>query len=191
MFGHLKKEVFYPYSLQRVWQVLTNQKALAAWLMENDFEARVGHKFQFIYSSLPGMSAYINCEVIELDEPRRLSFTWKDSLMCQPSIVTWTLEAVDAGTVLRLEHRIIENIFTGLNHSQKREDYNWLSNNSSPSASLNRQLGVLALTPSYGSLNNSFEKPISIILNAYFNGGWEYKFNHNLPEELNKYSDVD
>jgi uncharacterized protein YndB with AHSA1/START domain len=189
MFGHLKKEVFYPYSLQRVWQVLTNQKALAAWLMENDFEARVGHKFQFIYSSLPGMSAHINCEVIELDEPRRLSLTWKDSLMRQSSIVTWTLEAVDGGTILRLEHRVLETVFTGFKpvYSQERQEYyDWQTNKSSPSASLNKQLGVSTLTPSYGFKSNSFEQPISIILSAYFNGGWEYKLNQNLPKALNE-----
>lgn len=179
----LNKKVFYPYPLQRVWQVLTNQKALAAWLMENDFEARVGHKFKFIYSSLPGMSAYINCEVIELDEPRRLSFTWKDSLMCQPSIVTWTLEAVDGGTLLRLEHRILEAVYS----QERQEHYDWEANKSIPSASLNRQLGVSTLTyPNYGLKNNSFEQSISTIMSAYFNGGWEDKLNQNLSQTLEK-----
>lgn len=50
----LKMEVFYPYPPQRVWQVLTNRHALAMWLMENDFEPRVGHKFRFQHSTLPG-----------------------------------------------------------------------------------------------------------------------------------------
>lgn len=171
MLRHLNKKVFYPYPLQRVWQVLTNQKALAAWLMENDFEARLGHKFKFIYSSLPGMNAHINCEIIELEEPRRLSFTWKDNLMCQPSIVSWTLEAVDGGTILKLEHRILETAYL----QERQEHYNYQTNKSIPSASLNRQLGTSTLTyPSYG-LNNNFEQPISIIMSAYFNGGWEDK----------------
>ncbi len=47
MIPAVKMDVFYPYPPERVWQVLTNRRALAAWLMENDFEPRVGHKFQF------------------------------------------------------------------------------------------------------------------------------------------------
>ncbi|MEH2048103.1 SRPBCC family protein [Nostoc sp.] len=88
----LNMEVFYPYPPQRVWQVLTNRQALAVWLMENDFEPRLGHKFRFVHSTLPGLEGDIDCQVIELDEPRRLAFTWQDSMMCQPSVVTWTIQ---------------------------------------------------------------------------------------------------
>ena len=42
MLRDLKLNVFYPYSPERVWQVITNRNALAAWLMDNDFEPRVG-----------------------------------------------------------------------------------------------------------------------------------------------------
>ncbi len=32
-------EVFYPqHSLGRVWQALTDRRALTAWMMDNDFE---------------------------------------------------------------------------------------------------------------------------------------------------------
>ncbi len=54
MFG-LNKEVFYPHSPEKVWLLLTNSRALAAWLMENDFEPRVGCKFCFYSQSLPGI----------------------------------------------------------------------------------------------------------------------------------------
>ncbi|MHC5856154.1 SRPBCC family protein [Nostoc sp.] len=79
MLRNLNMEVFYPYPPQRVWQVLTNRQALAVWLMENDFEPRLGHKFRFVHSTLPGLEGDIDCQVIELDEPRRLAFTWQDS----------------------------------------------------------------------------------------------------------------
>ncbi|BAZ12794.1 hypothetical protein NIES4071_46280 [Calothrix sp. NIES-4071] len=182
MLGCLKKELFYPYPPQRVWQVLTSQDALATWLMKNDFEPCVGHKFQFIYSSIPGFEESINCQVIELEEPRRLSFTWQDKMMCQPSIVTWTLQAVDGGTELHLEHRVLETAFTGLQQPMYsprfNSQHNW-------QASLNRQLVAPTLTSSsYKLQNNIFEQPTSIILNSYLNGGWEYKLNQNLPQIL-------
>lgn len=112
MFG-LNKEVFYPHPPEKVWRVITNRRALAAWLMENDFEPRVGCKFCFYSKSLPGIDTNIKCEVIEIDEPLRLVYTWQDCMMSQPSIVTWTLKAVEGGTQLRLQHRIRETAFTG------------------------------------------------------------------------------
>ena len=110
MLRRVKTEVFYPYPQEQVWQVLTSRQALAAWLMENDFEPRVGHKFQFRTHSLPGLDGIIYCQVLELDEPKRLSYTWQDSLMHQPSIVTWTLKAVDGGTQLQLQHQVVETL---------------------------------------------------------------------------------
>ena len=44
MIRNLNMEVFYAYPPQRVWEVITNRQALAAWLMENDFEPRIGHR---------------------------------------------------------------------------------------------------------------------------------------------------
>ena len=33
MFAKLNKEVFYPHPPEKVWQVITNSRSLAAWLM--------------------------------------------------------------------------------------------------------------------------------------------------------------
>ena len=70
----LKLEVFYPHPPERVWQAITNRRALAAWLMDNDFEPRLGHKFQFSAQSLPGLEN-INCQILELDQPKRLVYS--------------------------------------------------------------------------------------------------------------------
>ena len=93
MLPRVKTEIFYPYPPQQVWQVLTNRQASAAWLMDNDFEPRIGDKFQLRTNSLPGLDEIIYCQVLELDEPKRLAYTWHDSLIGKQSIVTWTLEA--------------------------------------------------------------------------------------------------
>ena len=100
----LKLDVFYPHPPERVWRVLTHRQALAAWLMENDFEPCLGHKFQFYNPLLPGLEV-IDCEVIALDAPKRLVYTWQERQMPHPSIVTWTLDPVQGGTQLKLEHR--------------------------------------------------------------------------------------
>jgi uncharacterized protein YndB with AHSA1/START domain len=195
MMKGIKKEVFYPYPPQRVWQVLTSREALGMWLMENDFEPRVGHKFRFLYSSIPGLGKSIDCEVVELEEPRRLSFTWHDGLMCQPSIVTWTLKPVDGGTQLYLEHKIIGSVFTATKqpiHSLHvyQENYNSRkATTSNPTACLDKHLRVSTLISpklesGYYSINQDFEPSISPILCSYFHGGWEYKVHHSLFQIL-------
>ena len=40
----LRFEATYPHPPERVWRALTDPKALAEWLMENDFEPRLGHQ---------------------------------------------------------------------------------------------------------------------------------------------------
>lgn len=101
----LKLNVFYPHPPEKVWQALTDCRILNAWMMENDFEPRLGHKFRFTRNSLPGIKTIIHCEVVELDEPKRLAYTWQDEENTQPSLVIWTLTSVEGGTQLRLRHQ--------------------------------------------------------------------------------------
>ena len=97
-------EVVYPHPPERVWRALTDPGALAEWLMENDFQPRVGHRFQFRTQPQPGFNGIVDCEVMEVDEPRRLAYTWQGGPMRRPTLVTFTLDPVPEGTRLRLEH---------------------------------------------------------------------------------------
>ncbi|MBE9213542.1 SRPBCC domain-containing protein [Plectonema cf. radiosum LEGE 06105] len=157
----LSKEIFYPYSPERVWLLLTNSRTLAKWLMENDFEPRVGCKFCFYSQSLPGIDTNIRCEVIEVDEPNRLVYTWQDCMMSQSSIVIWTLKAVEGGTQLRLQHRIRETAFTAVRESVYSQ----------------RQSRYIKASDSF-------------ILASYLNGGWEKKLCDRLPFVLGETSSV-
>lgn len=97
-------EVFYPHSPERVWQALTDRRALAAWMMDNDFEPRLGHRFRFRQADGIGLDRYIHCEVTELEPPNRLTYRWQDLQTRTPTIVTWTLTATPGGTMLQLQH---------------------------------------------------------------------------------------
>lgn len=101
MTRNLAFERIYPHPPERIWLAIADRRALAAWLMENDFEPRVGHRFQFRTRPRPGFDGVIDCEVIEVDEPRRLAYTWQGGWMRRPTTVTWTLEPVPEGTRLR------------------------------------------------------------------------------------------
>jgi uncharacterized protein YndB with AHSA1/START domain len=96
-------EVVYPHPPERVWKALTDPESLAAWLMRNDFAPVVGHRFQFHTDPRPGFDGTVHCEVLEVDAPRRLVFSWVGGPL--RTVVTWTLtpEGPNA-TRLRLEH---------------------------------------------------------------------------------------
>lgn len=102
MQDRIELERIYSSSPQRVWRALTDSEAIARWLMPNDFQPRLGHKFRFQAPPAPGWDGIIDCEVVELDEPRKLAYTWNSRGM--NTVVTWILEAVPGGTRLRLEH---------------------------------------------------------------------------------------
>lgn len=104
MYQSIKLERFYPHSIDQVWFGLTNRSALKNWLMENNFEPTLEHQFQFLLKSELEQEAIIYCEVITLDPPTQLSYTWREQWMDQSSIVTWTLEPVENGTRLQLCH---------------------------------------------------------------------------------------
>jgi uncharacterized protein YndB with AHSA1/START domain len=93
--------------IERVWQALTDPATLSRWMLftSNDFQPVVGHTFQF--RDAPGWEGAVDCEVIEVDEPHRLSYSWAtDGARDTPNatVVTWTLAEAEGGvTRLHLE----------------------------------------------------------------------------------------
>ncbi len=100
---NIKLEAFYPFPQERVWRAITDTEALAKWLMPNDFEPRVGHKFNFKTKPAPGFDGIVHCEVLKLDEPRHLSLSWKGGPV--DSTVDFVLESAPNGTKLLFEQR--------------------------------------------------------------------------------------
>jgi uncharacterized protein YndB with AHSA1/START domain len=95
----------YRYPIERVWQALTDRRALATWLVENDFEPEVGRKFQFRTKPQPGFSGIIECEVLVVEPPHRLVYTWQGGPLKKPTTVSWTLDKLmEDRTLLTLEH---------------------------------------------------------------------------------------
>jgi uncharacterized protein YndB with AHSA1/START domain len=96
-----------PHPPAKVWRALTSSPLIAEWLMQNDFQPEVGHRFQFRATPVPGWSGVTNCEVLEVEEPNRLVYAWGDgseSASGLKTIVTWTLTPVEGGTHVRMEH---------------------------------------------------------------------------------------
>lgn len=104
----LKFSRVYPHPPELVWMALTNRDALGEWLMSNDFEPEIGHRFQFHTEPAPGFDGIVNCEVLAVDEPRHLSYSWKGGPI--NTILTFTLEKVPEGTRLTMEQRGFEGL---------------------------------------------------------------------------------
>jgi uncharacterized protein YndB with AHSA1/START domain len=95
-------EETYPFPPERVWTALTDSAAIADWLMPNNFAPKLGHRFQFHTKPQPGFDGIVNCEVIELEPPRRLAFTWAGGGI--QTVARFVLEPVAGGTLLKFEH---------------------------------------------------------------------------------------
>jgi uncharacterized protein YndB with AHSA1/START domain len=90
----IERDLSWP--VQKVWRALTQPHLLADWLMQNDFQLRAGHRFQF-----RGEWGSVDCQVLVVEPDRTLSYTW--AAMGLETVVTWTLTPVATGTRLRME----------------------------------------------------------------------------------------
>ena len=105
----LRVERVYPHAPEKVWRAITDPEKLSTWLMRTDFAPALGHRFTFRAKPQPGWDGITHCEVIELEPPRRLAFTWRggagpDQPLTLDTVVRFTLTAEGAGTRLVLEH---------------------------------------------------------------------------------------
>ncbi|WP_084957684.1 SRPBCC family protein [Thermoactinospora rubra] len=100
----IEVDEFLPHPPAKVWRALTDPDLLARWLMPNDFKPVAGHRFTFTAEPIPavGFDGVIHCEVLEIEQERRLSIRWGDDAL--DTVVTWTLVPEGRGTRLFLVH---------------------------------------------------------------------------------------
>ena len=90
-----------PHPPEKVWRALTQGSLIKEWLMDNDFQPVVGHKFTFRATPMPNWNGVIESEVLVVEPNKKLCYSW-GSLGLE-SAVTWTLTPTDAGTHVRME----------------------------------------------------------------------------------------
>jgi uncharacterized protein YndB with AHSA1/START domain len=96
-----------PHPPETVWLALTDGQLLERWLMSNDFQPIVGHRFQLRTEPRQDWSGIMSGEVLAIKPLEQLVYTWNTSRQGETntleSTVTWTLESVEGGTLLRME----------------------------------------------------------------------------------------
>ena len=95
----IEKELAHPP--QKIWRALTQGALIKEWLMDNDFQPVVGHKFNFRSTPNPHWDGIIQCEVLVVEPNSKLSYTW--SSLGLVTVVVWTLTAADGATLVRME----------------------------------------------------------------------------------------
>jgi uncharacterized protein YndB with AHSA1/START domain len=98
---------------EKVWRALTDPKLLAEWLLPVfEFKLEKGAEFLFKTQAYPGWDGTVNCQILEIDAPRKLSYGWAVPFL--DTIVTFALTPTPSGTRLSL-------VQTGFKEEQKRE----------------------------------------------------------------------
>ena len=96
-----------PHPPEKIWRALTQSPLIEAWLMKNDFESKVGHRFTFRATPVPGWKGVTNCEVVSVEPPHCLVYRWGDGTESDTGLkttVNWTLNPQSGGTHVRMEH---------------------------------------------------------------------------------------
>ncbi|MCR2805630.1 SRPBCC family protein [Paenibacillus soyae] len=87
----------YKTTIEKLWSALTDSNKLAKWVLPNDFKPSVGHKFQFRAEPNAYWDGIIDGEVLVVDPPSRLSYTW--AVGDEKHTVVWTLQDLGDGKV--------------------------------------------------------------------------------------------
>ncbi|MBS0196344.1 MAG: SRPBCC domain-containing protein [Planctomycetes bacterium] len=107
----LVKETLLPHPQELVWASLTRGPALAQWLMPNNFPEHplVGDKFEFRMDPVPLIGSTVKCEILELDPPYKMVWSWTGmnnrGAPQGTQRIEWTLVAKEAGTQLIMHQR--------------------------------------------------------------------------------------
>ncbi|MCR6483071.1 SRPBCC domain-containing protein [Amycolatopsis sp. OK19-0408] len=100
----------YPHPRALVWHALTDPALVPKWTSTGrggrpeGFVPRVGTKFRFVGRPVPGWDGVVRCEVLAVEEPELLGFSWRNQEADTPSTVTCQLEETPAGTRLTYRH---------------------------------------------------------------------------------------
>jgi len=96
-----------PHPPEKVWRALTQGPLIEEWLMKNDFEPVVGHRFNFRATPMPQWNGVTDCEVLIVEPCQRLSYTWNasgvEAAKGLKTVVTWTLTPTEGGVLVRME----------------------------------------------------------------------------------------
>jgi uncharacterized protein YndB with AHSA1/START domain len=100
----------YPHPPAKVWRAVTDPALIPLWTATGaggrpeGFSTTVGTKFRFVAKPKPGWSGVVNCEVLEVNEPSLLRYSWTGDEDGDLTQVVYRLEPHAGGTRFSYEH---------------------------------------------------------------------------------------
>jgi uncharacterized protein YndB with AHSA1/START domain len=111
----------YPQAPAVVWKALTDPALVPLWTSTGQggrpegFRPEVGTRFRYVGKPFPGWDGIVRCEVLAVEEPALLRYSWRNKERDEPTIVTNRLTGLPGGgTRLVWEHtgfRGVEGVF--------------------------------------------------------------------------------
>ena len=96
-----------PHPPEKIWRAITQSPLIDEWLMKNDFQPIVGHRFNFRATPMPHWNGVTDCEVLVVEPNERLAYSWNasgdEAAGGLKTVVTWTLKPTKGGTHVRME----------------------------------------------------------------------------------------
>lgn len=110
MSGVIRLHRSYQATRAELWDLIATQEGLASWLMPNDFQPEIGHRFTFTDRPRPPFfDGIVGCVVLDLEPLHLLRISWSGGPV--DTVVAFTIHEGEPGWVrLDLEH----SGFTGL-----------------------------------------------------------------------------
>ena len=94
----IRVERIFPHPPAAVWAALTTPELLVRWWAPGDIAPVAGHRFTLDM----GPWGKQQCLVLRVEDGSAISFLFSEGGL--DTTITWTLEAVEGGSVLYLEH---------------------------------------------------------------------------------------
>lgn len=123
----LEIERHYDAPAERVWQAWTDPRALSRWfgpgeegsVTQADLDLRPGGRYTIAFRTPDGEEHRVSGAYEEVDEPRKLSFTWAwQSTPDRVSFVTVRLDADGGGTRMSFRHERFSDRTARDNHEK-------------------------------------------------------------------------
>ncbi len=87
-----------------VWKALTDSDLMSQWLMENDFQPQVGHRFTLRSKPNFVWDGIVRGEVLEVVENERLRYTWIGTPKMPETVVSWEISRQHDKTRVVMSH---------------------------------------------------------------------------------------
>lgn len=105
-------EIFIAAPRERIFQALTDPQQVVQWwgqdglykMNQFQMDLRPGGKWSTAGLSCKMGATELRGEVLEVDPPSRLSYTWSSTWMPKVTKVLWELDVKDGGTLVKVTH---------------------------------------------------------------------------------------